>query len=119
MQTAKLRAYQPPSVLTMLLDSLVISQHWVPAGAAQVTDHNEISCALQKIASKAATAAGTWRAWLSYDGVRLFTTEMSMELAREHGSPAIKVNYYNDDGRLQECSEWVRRADGVWQRCAA
>ena len=118
MQTMNLRAYQAPSVLTVLLDSLVMSQHWVPAGAAQVTDRGEFPSALQRVANKAATVAGIWRAWLSYDGVRLFTTEMSLELAREHGAPALKVSYYDDDGRLQECSAWVRRTDGKWQRCA-
>jgi len=118
MQTMKLRAFQPPPILTALLDSLVISQNWVPAGAAQVTDRSEIPSALQKVANKAAIVAGIWRAWLSYDGIRLFTTEMSMELAREHGAPALKVSYYDNEGRLQEYSAWVRRADGEWKRCA-
>ncbi len=102
MQTMKLRAYQPPSVVTVLLDSLVKSQNWVPADAHQVTDRSDFPSALQKIAVKAATVASTWRAWVSYDGVRFFTSEMSMELAREHGCPALKVSYYDDEGRLQE-----------------
>lgn len=118
MQTMKLRAYQPPSVLTVLLDSLVMSQRWVSASAAQITDQNEFASTLQLVAKKAAAVAGTWRAWLSYDGIRFFTGEMFLELAREHGHPALKVNYYNDEGRLEEASAWVRRTDGKWQRCS-
>jgi hypothetical protein len=117
MQTMKLREYQPPSVLNVLLDSLVMSQHWVSASAAQITDRGEFPSTLQVVAKKAAAVAGTWRAWLNYDGVRFFTGEMSMDLAREHGCPALKVNYYNDEGRLEEASAWVRRADGRWRRC--
>jgi hypothetical protein len=45
------------------------------------------------VAKKAAAVAGTWRAWLSYDGVRFFTGDMSLDLAREHGCPALKLNY--------------------------
>jgi len=117
MQTMKLREYQPPSVLTVLLDSLVMSQHWVPDSASQITDRSEFPSALQPVVRKAATIAGTWRAWLSYDGVRFFTGEMSLDLAREHGCPALKVNYYNDEGQLEDVSAWVRRADGKWRRC--
>jgi hypothetical protein len=117
MQTIELRTFQPPRILTALLDSLVMSQNWVPAGAAQVTDRSEIPSALLRVANKAAKVAGIWRAWLSYDGIRLFTTEMSMDLAREHGAPALKVSYYDNEGRLQEYSTWVRRADGEWKRC--
>jgi hypothetical protein len=119
MQTMKLREYQPPSVLTTLLDSLVISQHWVPPSAAQITDRSEFPSALQMTAGKAAAAADTWRAWLSYDGVRFFTGEMSLDLARRHGCPALRVNYYNDEGHLEDVSAWVRHADGKWQRCNA
>jgi hypothetical protein len=118
MQTMKLRTYQPPSVVTVLLDSLVKSQNWVSADAHQVTDRSDFPSPLQKIAAKAAAVAGTWRAWLSYDGIRFFASEMSLELAREHGCPALKVSYYNDEGRLQEFSTWLRRAGGKWQRCS-
>jgi hypothetical protein len=117
MHTMKLREYQPPSVLTVLLDSLVMSQNWVPVSAALITDRGEFTSKLQMVAKKAAAVAGIWRAWLSYDGVRLFTGEMSLDLAREHGCPALKVNYYNDEGRLEEVSAWVRRANGQWRRC--
>jgi hypothetical protein len=89
----KLREYQPPSVLTVLLDSLVMSQDWVSDNAAQITDRSEFPSALQMVAKKAAAVAGTWRAWLSYDGVRFFTGDMSLDLAREHGCPALKLNY--------------------------
>jgi hypothetical protein len=118
MQTMKLRAYQPPSMVTDMLESLVKNQNWVPAEAHPITDRSDFPSPLQKIAMKAAAAAGTWRAWLSYDGIRFFTSEMSLELAREHGCPAHKVNYYNDEGQLQDYSTWLRRIGGKWQRCA-
>ncbi len=118
METIKLRTPQLPSQLELLLDSLVMNQHWVPADVPRVTDRSELSAASQKLAIKAVEADGTWRAWRSHDGIRLFIAEMSMELSRERGRPALKVSYYNDEGRLQQYSLWVQLTDGGWQRCA-
>jgi hypothetical protein len=118
MHTMKLRALQLPSQLESLLDSLVMNQHWVPAEVPRVTDRSALSAASQKLAIKAVEADGAWMAWRSHDGIRLFIAEMSMELSRERGRPALKVKYYNDQGRLQQYSLWVQLTDGAWQRCA-
>jgi hypothetical protein len=118
MQTMKLRTLQRPSQLETLLESLVMSQNWVPAGAPVVTDRSELPSALQKLAIKAVNSDGAWRAWQCHDGARLFVTEMSMDLSRERGCPALKVNYYNDQGRLQHYSLWIKLPTGDWQRCA-
>ena len=118
MQTMKLRTLQQPTRLALLLDSLVMSQIWVLAGALQVTDRSDLPSALQKLAIKAVKDGGTWCAWLGHDGVRFFVSEMSLELSRERGCAALKVRYYNEQGQLQMYSQWVRLADGAtWQRC--
>ena len=116
MKTTKLRTLQQPSQLEALLGSLVTSQNWVPADAPRVTDCNELPSVLQKLAAKIVKAGGAWQAWSSYDGIRFFMTEMSLELSRERGSPALKVSYYNDQGKLQRYSHWVELADRTWQR---
>ena len=60
MQTMKLRTLQQPTRLALLLDSLVMSQIWVLAGALQVTDRSDLTSALQKLAIKAVKDGGTW-----------------------------------------------------------
>lgn len=118
MQTMKLRTLQQPTRLASLLDSLVMSQFWVPAGAPQVTDRSDLPSVLQKLAIKAVKDEGTWRAWLGHDGIRFFVSEMSLELSRERGCAALKVGYYNEKGQLQLYSQWVQLADGAtWKRC--
>lgn len=116
MKTMKLRTLQQPSRLESLLDSLVMSQSWVPVSAPQLTDRSDLPSALQKLAIKAVKEEGTWRAWLAHEGVRLFVAEMSLDLSRERGCAALKVRYYDEQGRLQLYSLWVQLADG-WQRC--
>jgi ABC-type branched-subunit amino acid transport system substrate-binding protein len=117
MHTMKLLAIQQPSRLETLLESLVANQNWVPPDARPITDHSELSSALQKLAIKVANSEGAWRAWASYDGVRLFIAEMSLELSRERGCPVLQVSYYTDAGRLQLYSLWVQPADGGWRQC--
>jgi hypothetical protein len=118
MQTMKLRTLQQPSELAMLLESLVVSQNWVPAGAPVVTDRSELPSALQKLAINAVKNEGAWRAWQCHDGARLFVTAMSLDSSRERGCPALTVHYYNDQGRLQYYSLWIQLASGAWQRTA-
>lgn len=118
MQTMKLRTLQQPNRLALLLDSLVTSQTWVPAGAPPVIDRSDLPSSVQKLAIKAVKDGGTWRAWLGHDGVRFFVAEMSLELSRERGCAALKVRYYNEQGQLQMYSQWVQLGDGAtWQRC--
>lgn len=117
MQTMKLRAIQQPSRLETILESLVTSQNWVPPEARPIADRSELPSALQKLVIKVAKSDGAWRAWTSYDGVRLFIAEMSLELSRERGCPVLNVSYYTDAGRLQLYSLWVQLADGAWRQC--
>ena len=74
--------------------------------------------ALQKLAMKAVKAEGAWRAWTSHDDFRFFVAEMSMDLSRERGCPALKVHHYNDQAQLQQYGVWIALPRGEWQRCA-
>ena len=118
MQTTKLRFLQQPTQLTLLLDSLMKSQNWVPKGALQVADRSELPSALQKLAIKTNKDEGTWQAWSFDDGVQFFSSEMSMDMSRERGCAALNVHCYNERGRLKHYSQWIQLADGGrWQRC--
>ena len=117
MRTIKLRTLQQPSRLEALLESLIRSQKWVPPDASRVVDRSELPLVLQKLAAKTMKAGDAWWAWSTYDGIRIFITEMSLELSRERGSPALKVSYYNSQGKLRQYSHWIQLTDGTWQRC--
>ena len=118
MKTLKLRTLQHPTQLEALLNALAISQNWMPAGASRLANLSGLSPTLQKLAGKAIEADGAWLAWISFDGVRLLVAEMSLELSRERGCPALTVAYHNDAGEQQEYCQWIQLVDGTWQRCA-
>jgi hypothetical protein len=115
MRTMKLRTLQAPSALQTLLSSLVASQHWVTAESPQVLERSDLPSALQKVAIKASEGDGAWLAWTSYDGIRLFIAEMSLDLSRERGNPVLKVSNYNDEAQLLKYSVWVQLTDGSWR----
>jgi len=95
-----------------------MSQSWVSKGALQVADRSELPSALQKLAIKTKKDEGTWQAWLFDDCVQFFSSEMSLDMSPERGCVALNVRCYNEQGRLQQYSQWIQLADGGrWQRC--
>ena len=116
MRTMKLRTLQEPSALDALLGSIVASQHWVTPEAPRISVLRDLPSALQKLAIKAVKGDGAWQAWTSYDGIRLFVAEMSLDLSRERGFPVLKVSYYDDEAQLQKHGVWFQLTDGGWRQ---
>lgn len=118
MQTMRLLAYQPPSRVQMLLESLLQARGRLPDGARRVTDRSELPSALQKIVVKSHNSARVWSAWTDESHIWFFTAEMSLALSRERGCPTLQVGSYNVDGKMKEWQHWVCLNDGTWQQCA-
>lgn len=118
MQTMKLFAYQQPSRVEMLLESLVIAKGDLPGRARKVSDRSDLPSAMQKLVMQAQKSERVWSAWTGDDErMWLFIAEMSMALSRERGCPALQVGLYNEHGKMQEWKLWVNLKDGSWQQC--
>lgn len=118
MQTMKLFAYQQPSRVEMLLDSLAYAQHLVPSGAHPMVERSDLPSVLQRLVFQAGKSERVWRAWTRDDHIWFFIAEMSLDLSRERGCPALKVWRHNEKGAMQEWRLWVNLKDGSWQQCA-
>lgn len=118
MQTTRLFAYQRPSRVAALLESLVQARGRLPDHARKVTDRSELPSALQKIVIKSQDTELVWSAWTDEDRVWFFTAEMSLALSRERGCPALHVASYNEDDKMRVWQLWVCLKDGIWQQCA-
>lgn len=101
MQTMRLFAYQRPSRVEALLESLLQARGRLPGKARKVTDRSELPSALQKIVIKLHNNERVWNAWTDEDRIWFFTAEMSLELSRERGCPALQVGSYDVDGKLK------------------
>ena len=71
-----------------------------------------------KIVIKSQDTERIWSAWSDEDHIWFFTAEMSPELSREHGCPALEVASYEVDGLLRAWQRWTCLKDGTWQQCA-
>ncbi len=118
MQTMTLFAYQSPSRIAALLESLMQACGSLPSNARKVTDRSELPSALQKIVIKSQNTERVWSAWTDEDRTWFFTAEMSLELSRERGCPALHVASYKVDGKLETWKLWACLKDGTWQQCA-
>jgi hypothetical protein len=118
MHTMRLFAYQRPSRIAALLDSLVQSRGRLSAAALKVTDCSELPYALQRIVIKSQHTQQVWSAWKDVQGTSLFNAEMSLELSRERGCPVLQVGTYEMDGKLKRWQLWACLKDGTWQQCA-
>lgn len=118
MQTMRLFAYQNPSRVEALLESLVQARWHLPGKARKVTDRSELPSALQKIVIRLKNTDRVWSAWADENRTWFFTAEMSLELSRERGCPALYVGTYEVDGKLRTWQLWTCLNDGTWQQCA-
>lgn len=117
MQTMKLFAYQQPSKVGMLLESLILTLDELPSRAHKVADRSDLPSVLQKLVFKLQKSEGVWSAWAHQERVWFFSAEMSLPLSRERGCPALQVASYNESGKMQAWRLWVRLNDGTWQQC--
>lgn len=118
MQTTRLYAYQRPSRVQALLESLVQARELLPDGARKISERSELPSALQKIVFQSQGNGHVWSAWTDEDRIWFFSAEMSLAPSRERGCPALHVSLHREDGRIRECRLWVCLNDGSWQQCA-
>lgn len=118
MQTMRLFAYQTPSRIAAMLESLLQAGARLPDKARKITDRSELPSALQRIVIKSQNTERTWSAWTDEDRIWFFTAEMSLDLSRERGCPVLQVGSHSVDGKLRAWQLWTSLKDGTWQQCA-
>lgn len=118
MQTMRLLAYQRPSRVEALLESLLQARWRLPGKARKITYRGELGSALQKIVIKLQNTDRVWSAWTDEESIWFFTAEMSLELSRERGCPTLHIGSYGMNGKLRVWQLWACLNDGTWQQCS-
>lgn len=70
-------AYQSPSRIAVLLESLVQARWSLPRNTRKVIDQSELPSALRKIVIKSQDTERIWSAWSDENHIWFFTAEMS------------------------------------------
>jgi hypothetical protein len=104
-------ACQPTQVET-LLDSFIPSRRYVPDNARRVNCRDELPLRLQRRAGR--VRQGIWRAWT--DGFRVWfvVARLMPIVGREANHYALRVSFFDMDGRLASCAVWTLSSDGRW-----
>lgn len=118
METMRLRKIQQPSRVHRLLEAFVSNANVLPEYCYQIRDRSALSSVLQQLVIQASRKEQAWCCWADDHRIRLFTAEMSLPLSRERGSPVLEVNFYSEQGELQDAGFWVFDREGTWRRCA-
>jgi hypothetical protein len=118
METRRLRTIQQPSHIEKLLEALVSRANLLPKDCYQIRDPDALPSQLQRLIARAAQEGRVWRCWANSYETCLFTSEMSLPLSRERGSPVLLVNRYRENGELQDAGPWMSDSEGKWRRCA-
>jgi hypothetical protein len=118
MDTSKILALRHPSQAKLLLESLLEDFGWVPGHARSVTDRSDLPAVLQRIALRGARRKGCWAAWRKDSAVWFFTAEVTAAPSGTGQRSALKIDGYDEKGKLTTCGVWVHVPRRGWQRCA-
>lgn len=118
METQRLRAVQHPDRVGQLLDSLLASDHFIPANSIRINGARSLPVLLRRLSRLIDRRDSVWRSWT--DGSRnwFFEGVYSLELSRERGKPVIHLREYDEVGDLRCTRTFVLTTDQGWQACA-
>ena len=95
-----------------LLDSFIVSQHYVPDNACRVTFCDALPLRLQVCARQ--VHHGVWRAWTDGSRTWFVVAKLVPEVSREVERRALHVSFVDIDGRLASRAVWTQGSDGRW-----
>jgi len=101
-----------PTQVESLLDSFIVSQHYVPDNACRVTFCDALPLRLQVRARQ--VHHGVWRAWTDGSRTWFVVAKLVPEVSREVERRALHVSFVDMDGRLASRAVWTLSSDGRW-----
>jgi len=118
METKRLRAIQHPQRTTVLLESWVSSQNFLPVQAYRLRTLEELSAPLRELARRCNGGDSVWSAWT--DGLRIWFVAAvpSLEHARECGKPVLQIRLYDERASMLSAEHCVHTMSHGWQRCS-
>lgn len=118
METVRLRAIQQPSRVERLLTAFALRSGIMPPDAYMIRDQKAMPAELQGIIFQAMRRERAWCCWKHGSRVWLLTCDMLLDLSRKHGSPALDIQLYGENGELKDSDTWVLEKEGRWHRGA-
>jgi hypothetical protein len=112
---ASLCSCQRPSHIEWLVQLFVVSTRYVPRTAQRLLEPSDLPPALERVAVRAQRCLQTWFAWT--DGPKIWFVVTETVPSRQHHERALRLFFYDEDGRFVCWGTWALQSRGSWILC--
>ena len=103
-----------PPTLELLAEQFVVSTYYVPRAAQRVRTPAELPPPLERLAMYAERSARTWLAWTAEPRIWFLMAQRAKVSGRARRAPALRMFFYDADGRPVASGTWVMDATRGW-----
>jgi hypothetical protein len=105
-----------PAISQAFLTAIVQEMGCVPPSAARIQDQHALPARLEELTKCRSNREMVWSAWSSSRHTWFFRVE---QVSDELGAPVVSVNSYDEKGRLEDSTIWVRDCTCKWLQTLA
>jgi hypothetical protein len=106
-----------PLPVEPLVQLFVLDTCYVPRTAQRLLDPSELPPALERVAMQAQRCLQMWFAWTDGPRTWFVVTEMATVTSRHHKEKALRLFFFDEDGRFVSWGTWVLHFGGDWILC--
>lgn len=103
-----------PLIVELLVEQFVVCTHYIPRAAQRVRIRAELPPPLERIAMYAERSARTWLAWTAEPRTWFLMAQKAKVSGRARRAPALRMFFYDADGRPVASGTWVMDATRGW-----
>lgn len=111
--------YKRLLLIQWLVQSFVDCKRYVPKAARRLLAPCELPPALERVAVQVQGCSRAWFAWTDEARVWFVVAEMAKVSDRHYRGRAIRMFFYDEDGRLVASGVWAFQSERSWIRVTA
>lgn len=107
-------AHQHPLLVEWLVQLFVVDTCYVPRTAKRLLALSDLPAALERVATQAQRRLQAWCAWTDGPRTRFVVAEMATVPDRHSPGRALRMFFYDEDGRFVSCGTWALHSERRW-----
>ena len=100
-----------------LVQQFVVDTGFAPPTARRLLAPMDLPPALERVAMQAQRCLQTWFAWADGSRIWFLVAEMVAVPSPHCQGEAIRMNFYDEDGRLVSRGTWALQSERSWMLC--
>lgn len=97
----------------LLIEEFIRSRRYVPDEASPIWALDDLPLKLGRRVQQL-NGSWQWKAWAGVQRLWCVAAQILNEPRLDHSEHALRVKFFDVDGALVACADWLRRADGRW-----